>query len=109
MFHHEVAVSLEAREEEMAGEDDADPWDAVTTDRVEGKGEALRATRDLPKGARLLRVAPLFAVPYAAELTRLCGDVPSRAARVRVVGARGSARDAARARRGRSTGSSATR
>ena len=57
----------------MAGEDDADPWDAVTTDRVEGKGEALRATRDLPKGARLLRVAPLFAVPYAAELTRLCG------------------------------------
>ena len=73
MFHHEVAVSLEAREEEMAGEDDADPWDAVTTDRVEGKGEALRATRDLPKGARLLRVAPLFAVPYAAELTRLCG------------------------------------
>ena len=73
MFHHEVAVSLEAREEGMAGEDDADPWDAVTTDRVEGKGEALRATRDLPKGARLLRVAPLFAVPYAAELTRLCG------------------------------------
>ena len=73
MFHHEVAASLEAREEEMAGEDDADPWDAVTTDRVEGKGEALRATRDLPKGARLLRVAPLFAVPYAAELTRLCG------------------------------------
>ena len=57
----------------MTGEDDADPWDAVTTDRVEGKGEALRATRDLPKGARLLRVAPLFAVPYAAELTRLCG------------------------------------
>ena len=73
MFHHEAAVSLEAREEGMAGEDDADPWDAVTTDRVEGKGEALRATRDLPKGARLLRVAPLFAVPYAAELTRLCG------------------------------------
>ena len=73
MFHHEAAVSLEAREEGMAGEDDADPWDAVTTDRVEGQGEALRATRDLPKGARLLRVAPLFAVPYAAELTRLCG------------------------------------
>ena len=94
----------------MAGEDDADPWDAVTTDRVEGKGEALRATRDLPKGARLLRVAPLFAVPYAAELTRLCGDVSSRAARcARRVGARGSARDAARAPRGRSTGSSATR
>ena len=39
----------------------------------QGKGEALRATRDLLKGERLLRVAPLAAVPYAAELTRLCG------------------------------------
>ena len=49
------------------------PWDAVTTAHVDGKGEALRATRDLRKGERLLRVAPLAAVPYAAELTRLCG------------------------------------
>ena len=49
------------------------PWDAVTTAHVDGKGEALRATRDLLKGERLLRVAPLAAVPYAAELTRLCG------------------------------------
>ena len=74
MFHSSRGGRhTEAREEGMTGEDDADPWDAVTTDRVEGKGEALRATRDLPKGARLLRVAPLFAVPYAAELTRLCG------------------------------------
>lgn len=48
-------------------------FDAVIPCHVAGAGEALRAARDLPIGTRLLRVAPLAAVPYAAELDGLCG------------------------------------
>ena len=53
------------------------PWDAVTTAHVDGKGEALRATRDLPKGERLLRVAPLAAKTELETPSTTAGDPAS--------------------------------
>ena len=40
---------------------------------VEGAGEALRAAHTIRSGTRILRVAPVAAVPYAAELGVVCG------------------------------------
>ena len=49
------------------------PWSNVVPAFVDGRGEALSAARDLAAGARLLRVAPLAAVPYADALDARCG------------------------------------
>lgn len=49
-------------------------FDAIVPAYVEGAGEALRAARHLKSGTRLLRVAPLAAIPYAAELDKICGS-----------------------------------
>lgn len=49
------------------------PWSNVVPAFVDGRGEALLAARDLAAGARLLRVAPLAAVPYADALDARCG------------------------------------
>jgi|AntAceMinimDraft_1070359.scaffolds.fasta_scaffold18761_3 SET and MYND domain-containing protein len=65
---------------------EAGGFDAIVPAYVKGSGEALRAARNLEPGTRLLRVAPLAAIPYAAELSTICGscfqrcdDVDSRA------------------------------
>lgn len=48
------------------------PWSAVTPWFVDGKGEALVASRDLPRGTLLVRVAPFAAVPYGRFLHVVC-------------------------------------
>jgi SET and MYND domain-containing protein len=52
--------------------DDSNPWSCLTPTRIEGKGEALLASRDLPPNRVILRVAPFAAVPYGRFLHALC-------------------------------------
>lgn len=52
--------------------DSSSPWSAVIPTYIDGKGEALVVSRDLPKGTRLLRVAPFAAVPYGKFLDSIC-------------------------------------
>jgi hypothetical protein len=48
-------------------------FDALVPAYVEGAGEALRAAYAIKPGTRLLRVAPVVGIPYAAELGVVCG------------------------------------
>ena len=48
-------------------------FDALVPAYVEGAGEALRAAYTIKSGTRILRVAPVAGIPYAAELGVVCG------------------------------------
>ena len=47
-------------------------FDAIVASRRDDAGEAMRASRDLPPGTLLVRVAPFAAVPYPDEMRRSC-------------------------------------